>query len=125
MVEEGQSTLIAYRNKLLLANMTKEPSNYRLYRKHRILQSILPATVFIFLGFIGLTLGARWLVKGASALARSLGVPPLMIGLTIVAFGTSAPEMFSSAIAALAGEPELAIGNALGSNGFNVGVAVG
>lgn len=125
MVEEGQSTLIAYRNKLLLANRTKEPSNYRLYRKHRILQSILPATVFIFLGFIGLTLGARWLVKGASALARSLGVPPLMIGLTIVAFGTSAPEMFSSAIAALAGEPELAIGNALGSNLFNVGVALG
>jgi len=125
MVEEGQSTLIAYRNKLLLANRTKEPSNYRLYRKHRILQSILPATVFIFLGFIGLTLGARWLVKGASALARSLGVAPLMIGLTIVAFGTSAPEMFSSAIAALAGEPELAIGNALGSNLFNVGVALG
>ena len=83
MVEEGQFTLIADRNKLLLANRTKEPSNYRLYRKHRILQSILPATVFIFLGFIGLTLGARWLVKGASALARSLGVPPLMIGLTI------------------------------------------
>ena len=125
MVEERQFTLIAYRNKLLLANRTKEPSNYRLYRKHSILQSILPATVFIFLGFIGLTLGARWLVKGASALARSLGVPPLMIGLTIVAFGTSAPEMFSSAIAALAGEPELAIGNALGSNLFNVGVALG
>ncbi len=64
-------------------------------------------------------------MSGASALARSLGVPPLIIGLTIVAFGTSAPEMFSSAIAALAGEPELAIGNALGSNLFNVGIALG
>ena len=64
-------------------------------------------------------------MSGASALARSLGVSPLVIGLTIVAFGTSAPEMFSSASAALAGEPELAIGNALGSNLFNVGVALG
>ena len=64
-------------------------------------------------------------MSGASALARSLGVTPLVIGLTIVAFGTSAPEMFSSAVAALAGEPELAIGNALGSNLFNVGVALG
>ena len=64
-------------------------------------------------------------MSGASALARSLGVSPLVIGLTIVAFGTSAPEVFSSAVAALAGEPELAIGNALGSNLFNVGVALG
>lgn len=64
-------------------------------------------------------------MSGASALARSVGVSPLVIGLTIVAFGTSAPEMFSSAVAALAGEPELAIGNALGSNLFNVGVALG
>ena len=70
-------------------------------------------------------MGARWLVEGASVLARSLGVSPLVIGLTIVAVGTSAPEMFSSAAAALAGEPELAIGNALGSNLFNVGVALG
>ena len=64
-------------------------------------------------------------MDGASVLARSLGVTPLVIGLTIVAVGTSAPEMFSSAAAALAGEPELAIGNALGSNLFNVGVALG
>lgn len=62
---------------------------------------------------------------GASALARNWGVSPLMIGLTIVAFGTSAPEIFSSAASAWRGEPELAIGNALGSNMFNVGVALG
>lgn len=62
---------------------------------------------------------------GASALARNWGVSPLMIGLTIVAFGTSAPEIFSSAASAWGGQPELAIGNALGSNMFNVGVALG
>ena len=89
------------------------------------MQSILADTLIIFLGFVGLILGARWLVDGASVLARSLGVSPLVIGLTIVAVGTSAPEMFSSAAAAFAGEPELAIGNALGSNLFNVGVALG
>ena len=82
-------------------------------------------TVIIVLGFIGLIWGADKFVYGASALARNLGVSPLMIGLTIVAFGTSAPEIFSSAVAALEDKPELAIGNALGSNLFNVGVALG
>ncbi|MDP6652789.1 MAG: calcium/sodium antiporter [Gammaproteobacteria bacterium] len=82
-------------------------------------------TVFIVLGFIGLIWGADKFVFGASALARNLGVSPLMIGLTIVAFGTSAPEIFSSALSALNNQPELAIGNALGSNLFNVGVALG
>ena len=82
-------------------------------------------TIIIVLGFIGLIWGADKFVFGASALARNLGVSPLMIGLTIVAFGTSAPEIFSSAVAALEDKPELAIGNALGSNLFNVGVALG
>nr|MCH9854844.1 calcium/sodium antiporter [Gammaproteobacteria bacterium] len=60
-----------------------------------------------------------------SALARNAGVSPLLIGLTIVAFGTSAPEIFSSAVSALEDKPELAIGNAFGSNLFNIGVALG
>lgn len=81
-------------------------------------------SVIIILGFIGLSFGANKFVFGASGLARNLGVSPLMIGLTILAFGTSAPEIFSSAVSALEGKPELAIGNALGSNLFNVGVAL-
>jgi cation:H+ antiporter len=81
--------------------------------------------VIIVLGFIGLIWGADKFVFGASALARSWGVSPLMIGLTIVAFGTSAPEIFSSAASAWEGEPALAIGNALGSNLFNIGIALG
>jgi cation:H+ antiporter len=79
----------------------------------------------IVLGFVGLIWGADKFVFGASVLARNLGVSPLMIGLTIVAFGTSAPEIFSSAVSALNDKPELAVGNALGSNLFNVGVALG
>lgn len=82
-------------------------------------------SIIIVLGFIGLIWGADKFVFGASGLARNLGVSPLMIGLTIVAFGTSAPEIFSSAVSAYEGKPELAIGNALGSNLFNVGVALG
>ena len=82
-------------------------------------------TIIVFLGFVGLIWGADKFVYGASALARNLGVSPLMIGLTIVAIGTSAPEIFSSAVSALQGKPELAIGNAIGSNLFNVGVALG
>ena len=82
-------------------------------------------TVIIVLGFVGLIWGADKFVFGASALARNVGLSPLMIGLTIVAFGTSVPEIFSSAVAAWEDKPELAIGNALGSNLFNIGVALG
>ena len=86
---------------------------------------MLIASIIIVLGFLGLIWGADKFVSGASGLARNLGVSPLLIGLTIVAFGTSAPEIFSSAVAAIQKKPELAIGNALGSNLFNVGIALG
>ena len=86
---------------------------------------MLIASVIIVLGFLGLIWGADKFVSGASGLARNLGVSPLLIGLTIVAFGTSAPEIFSSAVAAMQKKPELAIGNAFGSNLFNVGIALG
>lgn len=80
--------------------------------------------VIISLGFVGLTWGADKFVSGTSEIAKNLGVSPLMIGLTIVALGTSAPEIFSSAVAALNDQPALAIGNAIGSNIFNIGVAL-
>ena len=86
---------------------------------------MLIATIIIILGFTGLIWGADKFVEGASALAQNLGVSPLIIGLTVVAFGTSAPEIFSSAVAALENKPELAIGNSFGSNLFNIGVVLG
>ncbi len=76
----------------------------------------------------GLTLliwGADRFVLGASAGARNLGVAPLLIGLTIVAFATSAPEILVSVNAALRGEPGLAFGNAIGSNIVNIGLVLG
>jgi cation:H+ antiporter len=71
-------------------------------------------------GAAGLILGAELLVRGASRLALALGISPLVVGLTIVAFGTSAPEMAVSAGAVLLGTTDMALGNVVGSNIFNV-----
>ena len=71
-------------------------------------------------GLAMLILGSNWLVDSASSIARSLGVSELIIGLTIVAAGTSAPELATSIMAALRGERDIAVGNAVGSNVFNL-----
>jgi len=76
--------------------------------------------LFLALGLALLALGGELLVRGSSALARRFGVSPLVIGLTVVAFGTSAPELVVSTLATLEGKPELAVGNVVGSNIFNV-----
>lgn len=73
-----------------------------------------------FAGLVLLVVGAEALVKGASKLAAALGIPPLIIGLTVVAFGTSAPELAVSIKSALANQANLAVGNVIGSNIFNV-----
>ncbi len=71
-------------------------------------------------GFAALVLGAELLVRGASRLALALRIPPLVVGLSIVAFGTSSPELAVSTRAALAGQADIALGNVVGSNIFNV-----
>ena len=76
-------------------------------------------------GFYVLIKGADYLVNGASSLARRLGVPALVIGLTVVAFGTSAPELFVNVIAALNGSTDIAIGNVMGSNLANILLILG
>ncbi|MBT8074664.1 MAG: calcium/sodium antiporter [Xanthomonadales bacterium] len=76
-------------------------------------------------GFLLLVWGADRLVAGASATARNLGVSPLIIGLTIIGFGTSAPELVVSAVATMKGNSGLAIGNAIGSNIANMGLVLG
>jgi cation:H+ antiporter len=78
-------------------------------------------TILMFLGgLVALVAGAELLVRGASRLALSFGISPLVVGLTIVAFGTSAPEMAVSVGAVLGGQTDIAIGNVVGSNIFNV-----
>lgn len=81
--------------------------------------------IMLVVGFALLVWGADKFVAGASAFARRLGVSPLLVGLTIVAFGTSAPELAVSLTAALQGANEIAVGNVLGSNVFNLLVVAG
>jgi len=69
--------------------------------------------------------GAEWLVRGSATLARLFGVPPLIVGLTVVAYGTSAPELAVSLLAALDGKPAIALGNVMGSNIANIGCILG
>src|SRR5210317_426238 len=76
-------------------------------------------------GFVLLYFGAEWLVKGSSSLARSLGVIPIVIGLTVVAFGTSAPELVVSVVSAIQGKSMIAVGNVVGSNICNIALVLG
>jgi len=83
-------------------------------------------TIVLFVaGLLFLIMGAELLVRGASRLAASWGIPPLIIGLTVVAFGTSAPEFAVSFQSALAGQATIAVGNVVGSNIFNILLILG
>lgn len=84
------------------------------------------STVFLFvLGLAILTVGAEVMVKGASRLAMAIGVSPLVIGLTVVAYGTSSPELAVSVVSAYRGQADIALGNVVGSNIFNVLLILG
>lgn len=89
--------------------------------EHNILLSVMA----IIIGFGLLVWGAERFVHGAAAIAKNFGVSPLIIGLTVVGIGTSAPEILISVIAAYQGNPALAVGNALGSNITNIALVLG
>jgi cation:H+ antiporter len=81
--------------------------------------------LMLLTGLVALYFGAEWLVRGGASLAVRLGVTPLLVGLTVVAYGTSMPELIVSSMAAAKGQGDIAIGNAVGSNIFNIGVILG
>ncbi|HKK74921.1 MAG TPA: calcium/sodium antiporter [Saprospiraceae bacterium] len=83
------------------------------------------AFLLIIIGFAALIFGANWLVNGASVLAKQYNVSDLAIGLTIVAFGTSAPELVVNAIASVKGYSDIVLGNIVGSNNFNLFIILG
>ena len=85
---------------------------------------ILPAGAIV-VGLFFLILSADKFIEGASAVSKYLGPPPLVIGIIVVGFGTSAPEMVVSVFAAFDGVPQLALGNAYGSNIANIGLILG
>jgi cation:H+ antiporter len=86
---------------------------------------MLGNVLLVIAGLVLLIWGADRFVHGAAAMARNLGIAPLLIGLTVVAFATSAPEILVSVVAALQHEPGLAFGNAIGSNIVNIGLVLG
>jgi cation:H+ antiporter len=90
-----------------------------------LLSKLWMQLLLVAVGLGMLVLGSRWLVDSATVFATALGVSPLVIGLTIVSLGTSLPEVATSVIAALRGEREIAVGNVLGSNIFNLVCVLG
>ncbi len=84
-----------------------------------------PALLVLLVGLGLLLLGGHWLVQGAVTIAQALGVSTLMIGLTVVAFGTSSPELAFNVIAALGGNSDLSFGNVIGSNIANIALVLG
>ena len=87
--------------------------------------NLLIQFILLILGFVLLIKGADWFVEGASKIADRFHIPQLVIGLTIVAFGTSAPEAAISITAAVSGNPDITIGNVVGSNIINVLIIIG
>jgi cation:H+ antiporter len=87
--------------------------------------NIWKSLLFLFVGLIGLYYGADWLLKSAVEIALSLGMSKSVVGLTIVAFGTSVPELVTSAVAAFKKETDISIGNLIGSNIFNIMAVIG
>ncbi|MBZ0242608.1 MAG: sodium:calcium antiporter, partial [Bacteroidales bacterium] len=86
---------------------------------------MLVSGFLIAAGFAALIFGANWLVDGASSLAKKHRISDLAIGLTIVAFGTSAPELVVNAIASYQGHSDIVLGNIIGSNNFNLFIILG
>lgn len=86
---------------------------------------MIQAYISIIAGLALLTFGADRFVEGAAVSANNFGIPPLLVGLTIVGFATSAPEMLVAAVASMNGNPALAVGNAIGSNIANIGMVLG
>jgi cation:H+ antiporter len=98
----------------------EEYATESLSSRHESKKGLFLQAGYILAGLALLVLGSRWLVNGAVELARSLGISELIIGLTLVAAGTSLPEVATSVVAGLRSERDIAVGNVLGSNIFNI-----
>jgi cation:H+ antiporter len=112
---------------LFLVIRTKTKKNIIIEDVDESLKSASYFKVFIWLavGILGLYFGSEWLVSGSTGIARDFGVSDRVISLTMVALGTSVPELAASVIAALKREKDLSLGNLIGSNIFNIGSVLG
>lgn len=108
-----------------LISSTLKSRNLNNNEKEDIKLSPMNSIVYTFIGIALIILGSNFVVDNASEIAKILGVSEKMIGLTIVALGTSLPELVTSVMASRKGESDLAIGNVVGSNIFNIGMVMG
>ena len=108
---------------LMMKSALKAAANKE--EKEEVSQSFLMSIVCIVGGAAGIALGGDWVVDAASTLAMAFGMSETMVGLTIVAVGTSLPELVTSIVAARKGEVDMALGNAIGSNIFNILMVLG
>lgn len=104
---------------LLLYVQIKHTQNNEEEKKEES-RSMLKLLLYLVIGIVGIVIGGKLTVEGATSLARILGLSETLIGLTIVAVGTSLPELVTSVVAAKKGENEIAMGNIIGSNLFNI-----
>lgn len=106
-------------------SMNNEDSEFAAEAADMKVMSVPKSLIFIVIGIAGITLGSDWVVDGAKTIASAFGISENLIGLTIVAFGTSLPELMTSIVAARKNEVDMALGNAVGSNIFNILMVLG
>lgn len=106
-------------------DMDTEESEFAMEAEEIQIMPMPKSIVFIVLGCIAIAFGSDWVVDGATTVAEALGVSQTLIGLTVVAFGTSLPELATSIMAARKNEVDMALGNAIGSNIFNILMVLG
>lgn len=115
--------LIFYVNWSIISSRLKSRRNAEKFLSPSI--PLYLAIIMIVISTAGLAFGADWLVEGAAGIARALGVSERVISLSLIAFGTSLPELVTSSIAAVKKEADISVGNIIGSNIFNIGAVLG
>lgn len=108
---------------IVINRRVREESDIELVKMER--GNIIKNCLLALVGLVGLAVGGELTVKGATGLARAMGISEVVIGLTVVAIGTSLPELFTSVVAVLKKEEDISIGNIIGSNLFNIAFVLG
>lgn len=115
----------ASREKNVEPGVEEEEEEYLLEAEEIQEMSMGKSVIYIILGAVAIAVGSDWVVDGACTVAAAIGISQTLIGLTVVAFGTSLPELVTSIVAARKGEVDMALGNVIGSNIFNILMVLG
>lgn len=121
MIRSAQTS----REKNVEPGVEEEEEEYLLEAEEIQEMSMGKSVIYILLGAVAIAVGSDWVVDGACTVAAAIGISQTLIGLTVVAFGTSLPELVTSIVAAKKGEVDMALGNVIGSNIFNILMVLG